>query len=74
MSSNVITPEWLDQAIARMYRVRRPVASSKPKETVDFSLLYKHGIGHYRESAELVIFSSEGLRRAREVGAIVPVD
>lgn len=42
----------------------------KPTETVDFTVLLRYGIGFHMERSDLVLFSADGMRRAREVGAI----
>jgi hypothetical protein len=49
---------------------RKPTPRAQPTTTVDFDLLSKHKIGFCFHGPDLILFSSAGLKKAREVGAV----
>lgn len=50
---------------------RKRAHKPDPSTVVDFELLHKHNISYTIEN-DIVLFSSDGIKRAREVGAIKP--
>jgi thiamine monophosphate kinase len=61
--------EALNRALNHIYRKRIDVAHVGPK--VDVSALMRNGIGFHMESSDLVLVSSERMRRAKECGAVI---
>ncbi len=61
--------EDIETLIERMFRKPAPAPHTGPK--VDLAKLMEHGIPFHMEYDDLVLVSSEGMRRAQEVGAIV---
>jgi hypothetical protein len=68
---NELTYEDFKKTIERIFRKKTPLPEW-PKQYVDFKLLYEHGIGHFYDPlADMYMFSSTGMQKAREIGAII---
>lgn len=55
------------------YCERKPVEPQVPAHTVDLELLHRHGIGHAFDGGYM-LFSPDGMKKAREVGAVKDAD
>lgn len=64
-----LTPESFEEMVDWIYRKREVKEPSGPR--VDLQKLIDTGIPFHMETDGLVLVSSEGMRRAREVGAVI---
>lgn len=66
-----LTREDLERMIDALFKQRtRPNPGGSCH--IDFDKLHKHGIGYFFEG-DLVLFSSSGLKKAKEIGAVTNV-
>jgi hypothetical protein len=64
-----LTLEGINKILDDIYAQPLPPRHN-PSDSVDFALLHKHGIGYFVDNDGVVLFTSEGMKRAKEVGAI----
>lgn len=66
-STKPITLEDFNKYIECIFKPRK---RAEPNCDINWELMAKHGIGHFWESPDLILFSPSELKRAKEVGAV----
>lgn len=70
--SEAITHKALVELMDHLFAERhKPLPS--PTHAINYDLLFKNRIGFFVDGG-ITFFSAEGLRRAKEVGAITPIE